>query len=209
MTSDRWTVLFLSHVWAAPLLWTILHSADYLLTVATSAYRRRVGDRIRFEGSIEVNPLFQKPVDRVQWLSPRFLFSLIAVGLLLLAVVALLHLLPLLHPIPEFLVDLFVLMLGVLVFSRVSIICAHLTALFRLRLYKDSAHAQGELLLSRRAAVLLGVPMNAAQAALLAVATILSPSWWLAGGVLGLTGVALFYLVHGLRAPTLPAAPGS
>jgi hypothetical protein len=59
-------------------VWLVLHSADYLLTIATARLRAQgdLRERVQLGGSIELNPLFQQVVERGQWLSARFLVTL-------------------------------------------------------------------------------------------------------------------------------------
>jgi hypothetical protein len=65
-------------------LWLVLHSADYLLTVATARLKRRgnLAERVQSGGSIELNPIFQQVVDKGQWLSRRFIVTLVLGALL-------------------------------------------------------------------------------------------------------------------------------
>ena len=118
------------------ILWVVLHSADYLLTIAAARMYARGDLRSRIDvggRSLELNPVFQRAVNRGAWVSRRFLLSLIVVGLLILAVFTAFEALPpgQLGPLasaPE-------LFAGVLVVTRVAVIGGHLQnlALFRQR----------------------------------------------------------------------------
>ncbi|HYO74013.1 MAG TPA: hypothetical protein VEU33_48885, partial [Archangium sp.] len=59
-------------------LWLVLHSADYLLTIATARLKARgdIGKRVEMGGSYELNPLFVQAVEKGQWVSRRFLVTL-------------------------------------------------------------------------------------------------------------------------------------
>jgi hypothetical protein len=61
------------------LTWILLHAADYLLTVATVRLRLRgdLAERIDLGGSMELNPVFRAAVDRGEWVSRRFLLTLL------------------------------------------------------------------------------------------------------------------------------------
>jgi hypothetical protein len=71
-------------------LWLVLHSADYLLTIATARLRARgnLAERVQSGGSLELNPLFQKVVDRGQWVSWRFVVTLLLGAIVFPAAVA-------------------------------------------------------------------------------------------------------------------------
>lgn len=60
-------------------LWLVLHCADYVLTIATARLRVRgnLAEQVRFGGSIELNPLFVQAVEKGQWVSRRFLLTLV------------------------------------------------------------------------------------------------------------------------------------
>jgi len=76
-------VLFDS-AWLGPLLWAALHVSDYRLTIA-GARLYKGQDKIVFEGSYEITPLFQADVNALRRLSPRFVFAcLLSTGYLAL-----------------------------------------------------------------------------------------------------------------------------
>ncbi|PTL79056.1 hypothetical protein [Vitiosangium sp. GDMCC 1.1324] len=60
-------------------VWLVLHCADYLLTIATARLRARgnLAERMQVGGSIELNPLFVQAVEKGQWVSRRFLLTLV------------------------------------------------------------------------------------------------------------------------------------
>jgi hypothetical protein len=76
-------------VWLGPLAWAVLYCSDYFLTI-TSARLYAQQDKVRFEGSYELNPLFEAEVNALRRISPRFIAILIVstVSLLLMGMMA-------------------------------------------------------------------------------------------------------------------------
>ncbi len=69
--------MFFSSVWLGPLLWMALYASDYFLTIAC-ARMYQAQDKVVFEGSYEITPLFQADVNALRRLSPRFVVALLA-----------------------------------------------------------------------------------------------------------------------------------
>ncbi|WNG29769.1 hypothetical protein F0U62_41495 [Cystobacter fuscus] len=123
-------------------LWLVLHCADYLLTIATARLRVRgnLPERVRFGGSIELNPLFVRAVEKGQWVSRRFLLTL-ALGALVLPM-AVAYFQWMAEDLPEGLADnLSETMCGALVMTRFAVISVHLQnlVLFRRMLHVPEA----------------------------------------------------------------------
>jgi hypothetical protein len=70
-------MLAFDSVWVGPLLWVALYVSDYCLTIAC-ARLYRAQDKIVFEGSYEITPLFQADVNALRRMTPRFLVALLA-----------------------------------------------------------------------------------------------------------------------------------
>jgi hypothetical protein len=69
--------VLLDSVWLGPCLWVFLYVSDYCLTLAcVRMYQAQ--DKIVFEGSYEITPLFQADVNALRRVSPRFVIALIA-----------------------------------------------------------------------------------------------------------------------------------
>jgi len=67
-----------THLWPALVLWALLYCSDYLLTmVCARMYRKGVHEKIAFEGSYEITPYYQKDIDALRKLSPRFMVALL------------------------------------------------------------------------------------------------------------------------------------
>jgi hypothetical protein len=68
---------FIASSWAGALLWLSLYVSDYYLTILC-ARLYRAQDKISFEGSFEITPIFQADVNALRPVSPRFVFFLVA-----------------------------------------------------------------------------------------------------------------------------------
>lgn len=69
--------------WYGVLLWIILYTSDYYLTIYSARGFREIG-HFQFEGSMELTPQFQKDVDNLRLVSKRHIFWLITSSLLIL-----------------------------------------------------------------------------------------------------------------------------
>src|SRR5689334_4650115 len=58
-------------------VWTILYISDYALTICSARlYRANARDKIVFQGSYELTPYFQRDIDALKRISPRFVLAL-------------------------------------------------------------------------------------------------------------------------------------
>jgi hypothetical protein len=65
--------------WPGLLAWAALYCSDYVLTIVCARlYRTGVSDTIVLEGSYEITPFYQRDVDALRAVSPRFLVVLAA-----------------------------------------------------------------------------------------------------------------------------------
>ena len=77
--------------WATPcpwlMLWGALYVSDYYFTIACARmYQHGARDVVRFEGSYEITPYFQKDVDRLGLFSSRFVFAMVVAAAVLVLV---------------------------------------------------------------------------------------------------------------------------
>jgi hypothetical protein len=67
-----------TQLWPMLALWSVLYVLDYTLTIHSARlYQTGVNKHLRFGGSLELTPVFQKDVDQLRRLSPRFIFFLL------------------------------------------------------------------------------------------------------------------------------------
>jgi hypothetical protein len=69
--------VLLDSVWLGPLLWIVLYTSDYVLTIACARIYQ-AQDKVVFEGSYEITPLYQADVNALRRVSPRFVVALLA-----------------------------------------------------------------------------------------------------------------------------------
>src|SRR5260221_10411414 len=112
------TTMLIASPWAGILVWILLYVSDYSLTLAC-ARRYRAQSKVMFEGSFELNPVFQADVDSLRRLSPRFLIALASS-------VALLYLLWWLCRQPPYPMDSYLFTLGAALLLQATIHIRHL-----------------------------------------------------------------------------------
>ena len=70
--------LFLQNFWPWLAIWAVLYISDYTLTLTCARlYQRGVRNKIAFEGSFEITPYYQRDIDSLRAMSPRFIFALL------------------------------------------------------------------------------------------------------------------------------------
>ena len=186
----------MERAWSAlgiSILWVVLQSADYLLTIAAARVSGQGDVRSRIDvggGSLELNPVFQRAVNRGAWLSRRFLVTLVAVAVAILAIFTAFEALPreVTGPL-AFLPESFA---GVLVVTRLVVIGGHVQnlALFR-RLLRDPA-AAGVMVRYDRGTVFTARRWSYLQpAALCGLAGLITGSAFFAGGAAGMLALVL------------------
>jgi len=65
-----------NHFWPGMLVWTLLYISDYALTI-TCARLYRSQETVIIEGSYEITPFFQRDINSLRVVSPRFVFALL------------------------------------------------------------------------------------------------------------------------------------
>ena len=68
--------------WPGVILWVILYTSDYYLTIYSARGFREIG-HFQFEGSFELTPQYQKDVDALKLISKRHIILLIVYSLLI------------------------------------------------------------------------------------------------------------------------------
>ncbi len=70
--------VFIEHLWPSIALWVAVYISDYAFTLACARmYQAGVRDILVFEGSFELTPFFQKDIDSLRTISPRFVLALL------------------------------------------------------------------------------------------------------------------------------------
>jgi hypothetical protein len=75
---------FFNSLWPGLVVWLVLYISDYTLTIVCARqYRSGVSEKLVFEGSYELTPYFQRDIDSLRAISPRFVVAWVVSGLLL------------------------------------------------------------------------------------------------------------------------------
>ena len=70
--------------WLVAVLWGILSIFNFVFTMLYSqAYREFLSATVQYEHGVEMNPNFEKDVQQLRWFSPRYIFSMSSVAVLL------------------------------------------------------------------------------------------------------------------------------
>lgn len=70
--------LFLDSLWPGLAVWSVLYISDYALTLSCARlYRAGASEKIFLEGSYEITPFYQRDIDSLRLVSPRFLAILL------------------------------------------------------------------------------------------------------------------------------------
>jgi hypothetical protein len=165
---------FLSHVWAGIVAWTILYISDMTMTMSCARlYRQGAGEKIVFEGSFELNPLFQRDVDSLRWMSKRFLWMLLLTDFLLALVWWLDR---------QSSIYMYPFLLGSAICLQLAIHVRHLRNLFLFRAIEGSDAARGRIEYSRPLILRMSSVEFLAFAGLFGLLFVFTGSWFVMGG---------------------------
>jgi hypothetical protein len=133
--------LFLQNFWVGLAVWAALFVSDYLLTITCARlYQSGVRDKIAFEGSYELTPYFQRDIDSLRSVSPRFILSLLWTSVMLFLLWRLVG-----QSVPE----MYSFVLGALILLQFAIHMRHFRNLFLFRAAGSDA-IRGRIEYSRR-----------------------------------------------------------
>lgn len=174
--------VFLNSLWPGLSVFTVLYVCDYALTITSARlYRSGASEKIVFEGSYEITPLFQKDVDSLRLVSPRFLAALALSGGLLAGSWLLSA-----QSQPEW----YEFVLGVMILVQLSIHTRHLRNLFLFRAINKTGEVRGRIEYSRG----LLLRMSSAEALIFSVLYLIlfafTLSWFILGGAIGCLSMA-------------------
>jgi hypothetical protein len=166
--------LFLNSPWPGILTWAVLYVSDYALTIfCARTYRRAAAEKIVYEGSFELNPVFQRDIDSLRSFSPRFL-------LMLLSSCSLFGLLWWLSARTSF--ESYCFTLGAGVSVQLALHVRHFRNLYLFRAMVGTDVARGRIEYSRPLVLRLSAVEMLAFTGLFGVLSIFTRSWFAAGG---------------------------
>ena len=174
--------LFLQNFWAGLTVWATLFVSDYVLTVECARlYQNGVRDKIVFEGSYEITPYFQRDIDSLRRLSPRFVLALLWSAVVLFVLWRLVG-----QSTPE----MYGFVLGAMILVQLTVHIRHFRNLFLFRAAASDA-VRGRIEYSRR------VNLRSSSLELLEFSGLFlalfafTRSWFVLGGGVGCLSVAV------------------
>ena len=166
---------FFDHLWPVLTVWSLLYVSDHTLTIwCARLYRVAAREKIVYEGSFELNPVFQREVDALQWISLRFLLALVLTNVLLAA-------LWLLNAQSS--TELYSFLLGALISVQLAIHVRHLRNLFLFQAMRNADMVRGRIEYSRPVILRLSAVEFLAFSGLYAFLFLFTRSWFVMGGV--------------------------
>ena len=172
---------FYQHAWAIAVLWAVLFVMDYVMTMRCARmYRNGVNEKIVFEGSLELNPIFEKDVDKLRMLSPRFLAILVVYG-------ALIRFLWIVVAMGER--ELYAFFVGAMIGPQLAIHMRHIRNYVMFRMVVTDA-ARGRIEYARPMMLKGSAGDLAAVAAVFGILGAMTMSWFPAGAVFGTAAAA-------------------
>jgi len=190
---------FLDHYFAGPTVWAVLFILDYALTLQCAKLYKAYWPQIFvYEGSFELTPYFQRDIDALRALSPRFLLILVAMFLFLLGLGVLVS-----GGAPE----LYSILLGAVVLLQLAIHARHLENLagYRPARLKE---IKGRLEITRRAILEQSAVHLFAFSGLYLVVWAFTGSWFVLGGVISTLHTAVKHW-RSARKSVTAAAPAA
>ncbi len=170
--------LLVEHFWLALILWSVVYSADYYLTIyGASLYHTSLKEHIVFEGSFELTPYFQQDVDTLQHFSPRFIRAL---GLSSVLIFLIWFLAVKVFNFPE----LFSFAVGGLLRRELAIYLRHSRNVALSRLTRGTAGLRGKVEYSRWVILKLSAIELWSYGGLFLLLGLATSSWFVLGGVL-------------------------
>ncbi|MBZ0274665.1 MAG: hypothetical protein K8I60_00890 [Anaerolineae bacterium] len=130
------------NLWVALALWVLVYCADYYLTLKGARLMAEVG-KTYFDmgGSYELNPLFQKDVDSLRRISPRFVAFLVGFSLWLVLMWLVTQAL---HIVPAFTAGA-----GFLILMEIPVLSGHIRNLSLFTALKTPGAVEGRIHYSR------------------------------------------------------------
>jgi hypothetical protein len=203
--SDWLTRAILAAPWLAGLLWLVLHGADWTLTLKGARMRRELlaATGATEKSDYELNPLFKADVARLRFFAPRFVATWVGGAIAFPVLFYAMNGLGGVAELPGFTTWVIGALLGMLLFTRLSIIGRHLRNVFlfaRLLRPPGGGAPQPIPQFDGRTNLMMSVVAFGEGAALLIAAAALSLDPWITGGAAGLVLLAAKHLVLAMSA---------
>ena len=179
-------VALIQHWWLGPLVTAVVYVSDYYLTIRSARLYHAGGkDYMEVEGSYELNPTYEADIDSLRLFSPRLLLSVLATTVFLLAVWLLTVWEPLLPP------EFYFFALGSFVCLQGPIHMRHLQNLVLFRHAVAGRGVTGGVRFERWLSLEISASGLWMAAAFFLIWFLLTGSWFLLGGAMSCSVVAL------------------
>jgi hypothetical protein len=190
---------FFNSLWPGLTLWILLYVSDYVFTIACARlYRAGASEKLVFEGSYEITPYFQRDIDSLRLISPRFLAMLFVTALLLTWMWFLA-----LQSAREF----YVFVLGSMILLQLTIHIRHLRNFFTFRAMLNSDRVRGRIEYSRPFLLRMSSHELFVFSGLFLLLFAFTQSWFVLGGAASCASTAIKHLRLARRVPSkVPAA---
>src|SRR4051812_27132713 len=166
----------LTNPWLALAAWLLCYAADYYLTLYSARlYRQSAQAHITFEGSFELTPYYQRDIDGLRRVSPRFLLALAWS-------VVLLGLIWYLSGVGGKLPGMFQFFLGGVGLREAAILVRHARNIALFRAVRGGQGLQGQVQYARWLSLRQSATELFSFAALFGLLALVLGSWFLAGG---------------------------
>jgi hypothetical protein len=192
--------LFYASPWPGLVLWSALYISDFLMTMTCARlYQKGAREHIAFEGSYEITPYYQKDVDSLRLISPRFVLALVATC----AIQAALWFLTMRTGIAP---EAYVFAVGMMVTIQLTIHVRHIRNLFLFRAVLAREGISGRIEYGRPTMLRLSAVELFAFAGLYAFLFAVTLSWFILGGVVICVVTALNHRTLSARQTTRASA---
>ena len=188
-------------LWPGLLIWVALYISDYWCTLTCARmYHKGVQAVVAFEGSYELTPYYQKDIDALRWMSPRFVVALVASTGLLVALWSVSR---------QGVEHAYAFGLGALILVEAAIHVRHTRNLYIFRRILAHDGVSGRIEYGRSFALgLSGVELLGFAFAYL-IAWLAHPTAFVAGGIVGCLSLAAQHMLRARRrAESAGVAPG-
>jgi len=175
--------IFFSSLWPGLTVWVLLYISDYALTITCARlYRGGVCEKLVLEGSYEITPFFQRDIDSLRRISPRFV-AMLFVSAGLLAVVWFLSS----QSVPE----LYVFASGSMILLQLTVHTRHLRNLFMFRAMSKSDCVRGRIEYSRPFILRMSSDELFIFSAMFLLLFVFTQSWFVLGGAASCLSTAI------------------
>ena len=194
------TDFFLDYYWAGPLLWAALYISDYTMTLMCARlYEAGAREKIAFEGSYEITPFYQRDIDSLRRVSPRFVLVL-GLGITIFALSA--------RDSAASSPELFSFMLGALILLQLMVHIRHVRNFVLFRAMTTDG-IRGRIEYARPLMLKASSIEIAMFAGMFAILFLFTGSTFVLGGAFGCTIVAVQHWNLRRRAAAIPARPAA